>query len=283
MKRFTAVLPFLPLVVLMATAYVWPVGTVVRGSFIEADGTAGIGNYRQILESYYFRDALFFSLRTSFLSTFIAMALALVMALALRDTFPGKRLALFMSQYNLSVPRLAAAMIMVLLLSPTGFLSSAAYSLGLTDGVAGFPWLVYDAKGIGLVITFVWKFFPYIGLSVLGILQSASRELEEQAATLGVGPWRRFFHVVLPTVIPAVTVSTILVFAASFGDYEAPAILGSAQRRSISVMLYLKYVDPDMKNPPEAFAMMVLSSLVLMVLILGYRWLTAGGARKRGL
>jgi putative spermidine/putrescine transport system permease protein len=276
--------PFLPLIILMAVAYVWPIVAIVRGSFTGDDGqAAGLRNYADVLQSYYFLDSLFFTIKVSLISTGISMALAVILALALRDTFAGKKLALFISQYNLSVPRLAAAMIMVFLLSQTGFLSSVAHEVGLTESVKDFPWLVYDSKGVGLVIVFVWKFFPYIGLSVLGILQGASLEYEQQAATLGVGKFKRFFRVILPTVIPAVAVSSILVFAASFGDYEVPAILGSSQKRSVSVMMYLKYVDPDMKDRPEAFAMMVLTSLVLVAVILTYRRLTASGARKRGL
>jgi putative spermidine/putrescine transport system permease protein len=283
-SRFSLAIPFLPLIILMAVAYVWPIVAIVRGSFTGDDGqAAGLRNYADVLQSYYFLDSLFFTIRVSLISTGISMALAVLLALALRDSFAGKKLALFISQYNLSVPRLAAAMIMVFLLSQTGFLSSIAHEVGLTESVKDFPWLVYDSKGVGLIIVFTWKFFPYIGLSVLGILQGASLEYEQQAATLGVGKFKRFFYVILPTVIPAVAVSSILVFAASFGDYEVPAILGSSQKRSVSVMMYLKYVDPDMKDRPEAFAMMVLTSLVLVAVILTYRRLTASSARKRGL
>lgn len=283
-SRFSLAIPFLPLIILMAVAYIWPVVTVIQGSFSGDDGQpVGWQNYEDVLNSYYFWDSLLFTIKVSLISTGISMTLAVILALALRETFAGKKLALFISQYNLSIPRLAAAMIMVLLLSPTGFLSSLAHQAGLTESVKDFPWLVYDSKGIGLIIVFVWKFFPYIGLSVLGILQGASLEYEQQAATLGIGKFRRFFHVILPTVIPAIAVSSILVFAASFGDYEVPAILGSAQKRSVSVMLYLKYLDPDMKDRPEAFAMMVLISLVLVAVILLYRRLTAAETRKRGL
>jgi putative spermidine/putrescine transport system permease protein len=283
-NRFSLAASFLPLVVLMAAAYVWPVMTVVQGSFSGGDGQfAGWRNYSDVLGSYYFWDSLWFTIKVSLISTVISMALAIILALALRETFAGKKLALFISQYNLSISRLAAAMMMVFLLSQTGFLSSLANKIGLTESVKDFPWLVYDSKGVGLIILFVWKFFPYIGLSVLGALQGASLEYEQQAATLGVGKFRRFFHVALPTVIPPAAVSSILVFAASFGDYEVPAILGSSQRRSVSVMLYLKYVDPDMQDRPEAYAMMVLTSLTLMAAILTYRRLMASDARKRGL
>jgi putative spermidine/putrescine transport system permease protein len=268
----------------MAVAYIWPVITVIQGSFSDSGGQpAGWRNYLDVLNSYYFWDSLLFTLRVSLISTVISMALAVALALALRETFVGKKLALFVAQYNLSIPRLAAAMMMVFLLSQTGFLSSLAHAAGLTDSVKDFPWLVYDSRGIGLIAVFAWKFFPYIGLAVLGVLQGESLEYERQAATLGIGKFRRFFHVILPTVIPAVAVSSILVFAAAFGDYEVPAILGASQKRSVSVMLYLKYMDPDMQDPPEAFAMMALTSLALAAIVLVYRRITASGARKRGL
>jgi putative spermidine/putrescine transport system permease protein len=283
-KRLPILASFLPLIVLMAIAYIWPVAAIIRGSFSDEAGLfAGWQNYADVLGSYYFRDSLWFSLRVSLISTFLSVALAAVLAMALRDTFAGKKIALFLSQYNLSIPRMAAAMIMVFLLSQTGLASAVSHALGFTESVGDFPWLVYDANGKGLIIVFVWKFFPYICISMLGVLQGASLEYEQQAATLGIGKWRRFFFVVLPTAAPAIAVSSILVFAASFGDYEAPAILGSAQGRSLSVMLYLKYVDPDMRDRPEAFAIMVLMGLVLMAAIVTCRRLAAGGARKRGL
>ena len=283
-KRFAIAIPFLPLLILMAVAYAWPIITIIQGSFTGDNGQpVGWQNYVDILNSYYFWDSLLFTVKVSLISTVLSMALAIVLALALRESFVGKKLALFISQYNLSIPRLAAAMMMVFLLSQTGFLSSLSHQLGLTESVGNFPWLVYDSKGVGLIVLFVWKFSPYIALSVLGILQSASLEYEQQAATLGIGRSKRFLHIIMPTVIPAIAVSSILVFAASFGDYEVPAILGSTKHRSVSVMMYLKYVDPDMKDRPEAFAMMILTSLVLVTIILTYRRLAAAGARKRGL
>jgi putative spermidine/putrescine transport system permease protein len=278
------ILAFTPIIVLMGVAYVWPVCSNIVASFQDNHGEfVGWQNYSDVTGSYYFWDSLFFSLRTSLLATIISMIVAIILALALRESFLGKKLAVFLCQYNLSIPRMAAAMIMLFLLSQTGFLSSVAYQLGFTDGTASFPWLVNDSLGIGLIIVFVWKFAPYICMSVLGILEGASLELEQQAASLGVGKVKRFFHVVLPTIIPATAVSSILVFAAAFGDYEVPAILGSSSSRPLSVMVYLKYLDPHLRDRPEAYVLMILITLVLMATIITYRWLTSSNSRKRGL
>ncbi|MDR2197068.1 MAG: ABC transporter permease subunit [Coriobacteriales bacterium] len=274
-SRLSLIGSFLPLALLMALAYLWPVLVTVQASFADDAGVfVGAQNYEDTLTSYYFIDSLLFSLKVSLVSTLVSMILAVVLALALRETFVGKKLALFICQYNLSVPRMAAAMIMVFLISQTGWLSSLAHEMGIYDSAAQFPFWVYDAGGVGLITVFVWKFTPYICMSVLGILQGASLEYEHQAATLGIGRVKRFVHVVLPSIIPATAVASILVFAASFGDYEVPAILGSAQSRPLSVMVYLKYLDPHLRDRPEAFVIMVIMTLVLMAIIVTY-WLCA--------
>ena len=268
---------FLPTIVLMAVGYVVPIITNVALSFCDDSGAfVGADNYVSVLTSYYFIDSLLFTLRTALLSTALAMVIAVVMALALRETFVGKKLVVLMFQFNMTIPRMAAAMMFMLLLSQTGFLSQLAYELGIVEKASEFPWLVRDSEGVGLVAAFVWKFFPYIGMSVLGILQGASREYEQQAAVLGVGPLRRFRYVTLPLIIPATSVASIIVFAAAFGDFEMPTILGGTAHRALSVFTYLKYTDPALMNRPESYVLMIVMAVVLMVVILTYRRLTMG-------
>lgn len=256
----------------MAFAYVIPLASNAIASFHDESGNfVGLANYKSVLTSYYFLDSLIYTLKISITATVVSMIVAVVIALALRETFVGKKLAVFVFQINLTVPRMAAGMIMVMLLSQTGFISQIAYILGIIDGTSEFPWLVYDSNGLGIVIAFVWKFFPYIGISVLGVLQDASREYEDQAATLGVGRLRRFLHVTLPMILPATSVAAIMVFAAAFGDYELPMILGNANNHMLSVYTYMRYCDFTMMNKPEAYVLMIIMSVVLAAVILIYR------------
>jgi len=266
---------FVPLIVLMAVGYVVPVATNVAGSLQDKQGEfVGLDNWVTVLTSHYFVDSLLFTLKVALISTALAMVIAVVCALALRRTFVGKKLVVLMFRFNLTVPRMAAAMMLLLLLSQTGFISQVARQIGITQGTADFPYLIQDQAGWGLVIAFTWKFFPYIGMSVLGILQGASLEYEDQAAVLGVGRFKRFWHVTLPLIIPATSIASIIVFAAAFGDYEIPMVLGSPSHRVLSIYTYLKYSDPAMMNRPESYVLMVSMIIVLMVVILIYRHLT---------
>lgn len=271
---------FLPMLLLMLLAYVFPIASNVAKSMQDKDGHfVGLQNYIYVLESYYFVDSLLFTLKIAFLCTLVSLCIAVVAAMALRESFAGKRLVLLLFQYNLGMPHIVVAMMMVMLLSQTGIASSIAFRLGFSEGAGSFPWLVRDSRGVGIIITFIWKYFPYIGLSALGVLQGASLEYEQQAAVLGVGKFRRFFHVVLPRIIPAVSTAAIIVFAAAFGEYEIPAILGSTAHRTLSVMVYLKYCDMSTKNPPQAYAMMIMMTLALMLIILAFFAVTGRGRR----
>ena len=274
-NKGTFIASFVPLIVLMAIGYVVPVLTNIIGSLQDKQGGfVGFDNWATVLTSYYFIDSLLFTLKVALVSTALAMVIAVVCALALRRTFVGKKLVVLMFQFNLTIPRMAAGMMLLLLLSQTGMISQVMYHLGITQGTADFPYLVQDQAGMGLIIAFTWKFFPYIGMSVLGILQGASQEYEDQAAVLGVGRLRRFWHVTLPLIVPATSIASIIVFAAAFGDYEIPMVLGNSSHRVLSIFTYLKYSDPAMMNRPESYVLMVAMIVVLMVVILVYRHLT---------
>lgn len=280
-EKLLLIASFLPIIALMMVGYVVPIFSNVAKSLQGAEGQfVGIDNYVQVLTSYYFLDSLAFTLKVALFSTALAMAIAIVVALALRETFVGKKLVVLMFQLNMTIPRMAAAMILMLFLSQTGWLSQIAHSLGLTQSASEFPWLVRDSGGLGLIIAFTWKFFPYIGMSVLGILQGASREYEDQAAVLGVGKFRRFCHVTLPMIIPATSIAAIIVFASAFGDYEIPAIMGGTEHRMLSIYTYLKYADPIMRDHTEAYVLMIFMSITLIAVILAYRKLTLAEERR---
>ena len=259
----------------MALGYIVPVASNIVMSMQDDYGTfVGLDNYVTVFTSYYFVDSVLFTLKIALCATAIAMVIAVVVALALRETFVGKKLVVFMFQFNLTIPRMAAAMMMLLLMSQTGMLSQISNAIGLTEGASGFPWFIRDKEGIGLIATFAWKFFPYIGMSVLGVLQGASREYEDQAAVLGVGKFKRFWHVTLPMIIPATSIASIIVFAAAFGDYEIPAILGSSSHHTLSIYTFIKYSDSALMNRPESYVLMVTMMVLLIVVILAYRQLT---------
>ena len=61
-----------------------------------------------------------------------------------------------------------------------------------------------------MVGVIVWQFAGYSMVIFLAGLHSIPREIYEAAAVDGAGGWRRFRHVVLPLLAPAMTINLML-------------------------------------------------------------------------
>ena len=131
-------------------------------------------------------------------STVISAVLALMTALLLRRTFVGKRVATFLLPTESCPCRMWWR--------PSAFYSCSrraacsparARNWGLLSYPSDFPVLVKDRYGIGMMLSFVWKEVPFIGVIVLAVLQSLGVDYEDLARSLGANRWQRFRYVIL--------------------------------------------------------------------------------------
>ena len=213
-------------------------------------------------------------------STFISAMLALATALLLRRSFVGKRLATFLYQLNLPVPHVVAAIGILFLFSQSGLLFRTGAQLGLFEFPRDFPVLVKDRFGIGMMLSFIWKEVPFIGVIVLAVLQSLGVDYEDLARSLGANRWQRFLYVILPLVMPGLLSGSILVFAFTFGSYEVPAILGVRFPRMLTVTAVRFFQNPDLNARTEGMAISVIISIIVFFLVLGYMWLSRRTVRQ---
>jgi putative spermidine/putrescine transport system permease protein len=230
--------------------------------------------YREILfgteYAHKFWEAVGFSLWISFTSTALSTVLAVGLALLVRRSSFGKGVSTFLLQFSLPVPHLVAAIGVLFLLSQSGLASRAVRMLGLMDQPAGFPVLVRDSHGLGVIFAYLWKEVPFMGLVVLAALQSVSQDYEDSARSLGAGPWQRFRYITLPVIAPSLAASSILVFTYVFGAYEIPGILGVRNPQSLPVLSYELFVSPDLRDRAAAMALSVIMSTLVLVLVALY-------------
>lgn len=224
--------------------------------------------YREV-----FWSGLLFSLWISLASTVISAVLAVLIALLIHQTAQRSRVWSFLFQFNLPVPHLVAAIGILFLLGQSGLLSRATAALGITDTPANFPVLVRDANGIGIIIAYVWKEMPFIGVIVLGVLKSLNESMIQTARNLGANAWQRFRYIILPLIAPSLLSSSLIVFAFTFGAYEIPTLLGVRYPRALPVTALMLFNDADLNSRAEAMALSVLITLVTSVVIGGYLWL----------
>ena len=227
--------------------------------------------YLELLGSPGFLPSVLLTVFVSVTATGAAVTLAVITALSLRKHFVGKRLVSFLYQFPLTIPHLVVAVGMMMLVSQSGLLARGAYRIGLIGDPSQFPVLVFDDLGIGIILVYIWKEVPFIGLIALAVLQSIGSDYEEQARTLGANSWQTFRHVLLPIIIPGILPGSIIIFAYTFSSFEVPFLLGKSYPAMLSVLSYRLYVDVDLDARPQAMAMSILIALFVLILVVIYR------------
>jgi putative spermidine/putrescine transport system permease protein len=231
-------------------------------------------HYGNILTDRDFYNSLLLTLYISSTSTLLAVGLAVGVALVLRQRFAGSRVVTFLFQLPLPVPHLVAAAGFVLLLTQSGLFARLFYHAGWLEQPSEFPALVFDRWQITTILVYVWKEVPFIGVVILAVLKGVGREYEEMAQTLGASGWQRFRYVLLPLIMPGITVTGVIVFAFVFGSFEIPLLLGQRYPNVLPVTAYRAYTDPDLSQRPEAMALGMIITVIVVVLL--NLWLALG-------
>lgn len=236
-------------------------------------------HYISVLTDSNFLRSLWLTFRIALVATVLSSVLAVGFALVLRQKFAGSKFATFLFQVPLPVPHLVAASGIILLVTQSGLIARFGTAIGLMDVPADFPALVFDRAGIAIILTFLWKEVPFVGLVVLAILQSVGPQYEEQARTLGANARQRFFSVLLPLIMPGIMSTSIIIFAFTFANYEIPLLLGVRFPTTLPVVAFRQYQDPDLALRPEAMAISIVLAFVAILLLVAYRRLARYAVR----
>lgn len=236
--------------------------------------------YRNVLSDRDFLQSFLLSFHISFTSTLISAVIAIAAALLLRKTFVGRQTINFLFQLNLTVPHIVGAIGILYLFSQSGSFARLGHAVGMIDKPGDFPALVFDPWAIGIILQYVWKEVPFIGVIVLAQMQALGTDYESVARSLGASRWQAFRHVLLPLILPGVLSASVIVFAFTFGAYEIPALLGASHPQALPVLAYKSYTDVDLASRPEAMAMAVIIAFLSGLMI--WIYLRATRAAVRG-
>ena len=226
--------------------------------------------YISIFSSREFYLSFLLTFHISFTSTVLSSILAIGAALLLRRQFLGRAIVNFLFQLNLTVPHLVGAIGILYLFSQSGSFARLAAEWGMIARPGDFPALVFDPYAIGIILQYVWKEVPFIGVIVLANMQAIGEDYESVARSLGASRWQSFRYVLLPMIFPGVLSASVIVFAFTFGAYEIPALLGANYPAALPVLAYRKYTDVDLVARPEAMAMAIVIALLSAVMLYLY-------------
>ena len=217
-----------------------------------------------------FIQSLVLTFHIAFTSTLIASVLAVASALLLRPAFRGKRIVHFFFSLNLTIPHLVGAIGVLYLFQNSGLISRILTGMDIISKPADFPAMVFDPWAIGIIIQYVWKEIPFIGVIVLAILLSVGEDYESVARSLGANRWQAFRQVTLPLIMPGVVSASVIVFAFTFGAFEIPYLLGRTFPAALPVLAYQSYTDVDLAARPQAMAMAMVIAFISTLLIMAY-------------
>ena len=92
-----------------------------------------------------------------------------------------------------------------------------------------------------IIVMSVWKNFGYNMLIFVAALQSVPQELYEAAELDGAGPVKRFWHITVPMLGPALAFVGIVTMIGYFQLFSEPYVMtqGGPLRATTSVVLYM--------------------------------------------
>lgn len=267
-----------PALLLIGAVVLFPAGYMVYNSFRDINslgidrGWAGLRNYQQIFELGDLGPVLGNTAVWVLGVVCVTLLLSLPLAQFLDKRFPGRR-AIRMA---LVVPWAASVVmtstIFVYGLDPFyGILNRLLVDIGLLDTPYGF--LKDPASGFACAMAVaVFVSLPFTTFVVLAGLQAIPGETLEAATTDGAGPWRTYWHIVLPMLRPAITVATIINIINVFNSLPIlRTMTGSipGHDADTTTTLTFKLIELD-QQVDEASALSMLNFVGILLMIVLY-------------
>ncbi len=254
----------LPLLAFLLVVFFYPMSTTVVRSLKPSHGAGlSLSQYVRLFDSASERGVMGLTFLLSVSSTVLSVALSVPLALVLRRKFTGRSLLEILMLIPAVVPGLVGALGLLFLYGQAGW-----FNLLLVQvlHVASQP--VHINYTIpGLMIFYVWMFFPYGGLVILSGLQSIDPGVEEASTVMGATGFQTFRRVLLPLLKPSLWSGSILVFLQAFGAFSIPLIAGG-NYQPLAVRIYT--VATVFLKWHEASAMAVIMGVIQVLVLVLY-------------
>jgi len=170
----------------------------------------GLDNFSGILTDRYFYRALTNTMIWVFGSVSLEMVLGLAIALLLNQNFMfrGAARAIILMPYL--IPTVVAVLVWHYMLNDiVGIINYLLMIIRVIDS----PLLWLSSPGtamLSVILVGVWKFFPFVVIALLGILQAIPQEQYEAAQIDGANAWQRFWRITLPYIMPVLLLTALL-------------------------------------------------------------------------
>lgn len=129
-----------------------------------------------------------------------------------------------------------------------------------------------------LIIAHTAFCIPYIFMMVRARLEGMDQSIEDAARDLGAGPFRLFWDITLPMILPAVLSGMLLAFAMSFDDVIISLFVTGPRVNTLPVKIYTKLKTGV---TPEINALATIMLAVIVIALLLSNFISGGKARRK--
>ena len=204
--------------------------------------------YQTLLKNRSLLEAFGNTLIVSFVSTTVSTIIGTLSAYALRKyQFFGKKLIVKLLYIPIVIPEIVLGISLL-----------SVYTLFQLD------------LGLGtLILSHIAFSIPYVIISVKSVLDQLNPQLEDSAKDLGASPFRVFWNVTLPNLIPGITSGAMLAFTLSLDDVVISYFTAGPGSNTLPLKIYSMIktgITPDVNALSTIILIITLSILMFVTL-----------------
>ena len=228
----------------------------------------GMANYAKILSDSRAMEDILFTFKFTIVTVLLETLLGFATALMLNQSFRGRGVARAAVLIPWAIPTSVSAMMWKFIYNDQyGLFNDILLKLGLIDGYKA--WMTTDPF-LCLVITDVWKTFPYMALLILAGLQMLPADLYESAMLDGAGVVKRFRYITLPLVKRTLLVAMLFRTLDAFRVFDLISVMTGGSVGTESIAIYSQKQMMSFLNFGYGSALAVLIFVVVLSISLVY-------------
>jgi putative spermidine/putrescine transport system permease protein len=258
-----------PATLVVAVGLLLPVGILFRYSLnrfvpgqlmVEA---VTLDNYVKFFTDPFYVTVLLRTLRVATACMLLCVVAGFPLAYALaRARTRGKSLLIMLVVLPLFVGNAVRAAGWMVMFGSKGLLNTLLLGAGLAD--RPLQWM-YTETAVIVGITAVN--LPFMVLTLQSVIEGIDPAIEEAALTLGAGPLRTFWRVILPLAMPGVLAGTILVFILGMNAYATPVLLGGPRFQMMGPLVYGQFAGLNNWPFGAALSFVLMTATLLLTVV----------------
>lgn len=258
----------------LAVIYALPLLMLLAKSVQTAEGFS-LSEYRAFFADEYNLRVLWRTLRVAALTTLLALFIAYPTAFVMsRAKGPWLTVFLVAMVLPMSLGVVVKAFAWSILFRANGFINTTLQWIGLTERPVRMLF-----TETALVIGAANVFLPFMVLPIYAVVRQLDRGLPEAAASLGAGPFFRFFNVTLPLTLPGVVAGSAFTFSMAISMYVIPSLIVGERQQTLSMLIARSFLY--LRNEPLGSTISAVLLAIAIFVVVFSSWLARRlGARQ---